>query len=119
MAKTFKDLFAWQKAFELAAEVYRLTQKFPDQERFGLTAQLRRSVVSIASNIAEGQARDLPADFARLLSMAMGHVQEFETQLLLAIRLGFLPEEAAKPHLELATEVGKLVRGLRKSVVQQ
>ena len=119
MAKTYKDLIAWQKAFELTAAVYQVTQKFPDQERFGLTAQIRRSALAIVDNIADGQARDLPAEFARSLAMAQGQAQQLETQLLLAIRLGFLPEDAAKPHLDATDEVGKLVRGLQKSVRHQ
>jgi four helix bundle protein len=115
-AAHFKDLVAWQRAMQLASSIYRLTSLFPAEERFGLVNQMRRCAVSIPSNIAEGQGRGTPADFARFLRIANGSRQELETQLLLAIELGFASEEAAKPSLDLIHEVGRLTSGLQRSI---
>lgn len=113
---TYKELIAWQRAMDLCVSVYQLTKTFPDSERYGLISQMRRAVVSVASNIAEGQGRGPGADFARFLGMAMGGVQEIETQLLVAQRLNIVTEQAAEPTFKLLDETGKLIRGLRKSV---
>ncbi len=96
--KTHHDLDVWRDGVALVKAVYALTQGFPADERFGLTAQLRRAAVSVPSNIAEGAARASRKDFARFVSMARGSLAEAETQLLIAVELGFcarsgLPEE--------------------------
>lgn len=85
----FKNLQVWQLAMELAEKIYLLTVKFPAEEKFGLVLQMRRSVVSIASNIAEGSGRGTDKDFARFLTMALGSAFELETQLLVSLRLGY------------------------------
>ena len=89
---TFRDLIVWQKAIQLAEQVYRLTQHLPDTERYGLTSQMRRAAVSIASNIAEGNARQTTRDFVNFLTIARGSLAELETQLVIATKLQLLTE---------------------------
>src|SRR6185369_4825205 len=90
MAQNYRDLIAWQKAMDLVELVYAATTGFPTDERFGLTSQVRRAVVSIPSNIAEGQARRSQSEFLHFLSIAHGSLREVETQLLIATRLRYL-----------------------------
>jgi four helix bundle protein len=118
MAKitSYKDLTAWQKAMTLAAECYRLTKAFPLEERYGLTAQIRRCAVSIASNLAEGHNRRSRQAFANHVSIALGSQAELETQLALAIRLEFSSQTAADPVMALTAEVGRLLHGLVRSL---
>ena len=106
---THKDLNVWKKAMDLAAQVYSLTAKFPKEELYGLTSQIRRSAVSIPSNIAEGAARHSRNEFIQFLHIASGSVAELETQLLLAIRIGLLSGDHIISHVE---EVRKLLLGL-------
>src|SRR5262249_40136600 len=106
----------WQKAMELAATIYRITDRFPSREQFGLTMQLRRAAVSIPSNIAEGEGRGSKADFVRFLNIAHGSLREAETQVLLATKLGFLTTERTGEPMNLAAEVGRLIQGLIKSL---
>ena len=115
-SKDYRDLLAWQKALEFAEGVYEATRGFPSDERFGLTAQLRRSAVSVASNIAEGQGRFTEGDFHRFLSIAHGSLREAETQLTLAVRLRFLDDATASSLLQLAGETGRLINGLARSL---
>ncbi|MCA9642728.1 MAG: four helix bundle protein [Myxococcales bacterium] len=115
-AWNYQDLVAWQKAMELAERVYEVSKKLPVQERYGLTAQVRRSAVSVLSNIAEGQGRYSKADFKRFLSVAHGSLREVETQLILTTRLGFVAQDAIESLLDLGSETGRLVNGLAKSL---
>src|SRR5919197_6314387 len=95
--RSYKDLIVWQKGIALAKLVYGLTQTFPSEEKFGIIAQMRRAAVSIPSNIAEGQARHTTGEFVQFISHAEGSVAELNTQLILAIELGFSPSEPAAP----------------------
>jgi four helix bundle protein len=113
--KTYRDLIAWQRAMDLACETYHLTAGFPRDEMYGLTRQLREAAVSVASNIAEGQARGT-REFRHFLSVALGSLQELETQLVLAQRLGMAAEAAVRDVLEAGAEVGRLLRGLSASL---
>jgi four helix bundle protein len=88
-ARHYKDLLIWQKAMDLASVVYELTGSIPEEERFGLVVQMRRAAVSVASNIAEGQARRGTKEFLLFLSHASGSLAELETQLLLGVKLRF------------------------------
>jgi four helix bundle protein len=108
--KSHCDLDAWKKAMDLARQVYAVTRAFPADERFGLTNQVRRAVVSVPSNIAEGAARGSPADFVRFLRIALGSLAEVETQVLLASELGYLADVHAL--LALVGEVRNLTLGL-------
>ncbi|MBM3358540.1 MAG: four helix bundle protein [Betaproteobacteria bacterium] len=107
-------LDAWKEAMALVSAVYRATQGFPREEIYGLSSQLRRSAVSIPSNIAEGAARQGPKEFGQFLSVAMGSTGELETQLLIAVDLGYLPENA--PAFDLVERVSKLVYGLQRRI---
>jgi len=82
--KNYKELKVWQKSYKLCLEIYRITAKFPKEERYGLTSQIRRSVVSIPSNIAEGYGRKTTRDYIRMLYISYGSICELETQILLA-----------------------------------
>jgi four helix bundle protein len=114
--QNYRDLLAWQLAMELAQEVYLITNQFPASERFGLVVQLRRSAVSVPSNIAEGQGRGEGLDFLRFLRVANGSRQEMETQMELAVRLGFVAEADVSKCLEISSRLARVLAGLRRSV---
>ena len=113
--RSYRDLRVWQDAMDLAEETYRATETFPHHERYGLVTQLRRAAVSVASNIAEGNARST-GDYLRHLLVSSGSLTEMETQFMLSNRLGFLPPEHAKPLLEKCDQLGRMLGGLRKSL---
>ncbi|TVQ59010.1 MAG: four helix bundle protein [Phycisphaerales bacterium] len=113
---TYRDLIAWQKAFTLGISVYRLTKSMPDNERFGLISQLRRSAVSVPSNIAEGYGRGSTNDYVRFLKVARGSLYELETQLLLANELEYVPQDAAKQILDELAETERVLAGLIRGV---
>jgi four helix bundle protein len=108
----FRDLIAWQKAMELARQVYLQTEGFPKSEAFGLRMQMRRSAVSVASNIAEGHGRLTDPQLKNSLGMARGSLYELETQIALAGDLNFLNHESAQKLLETATNTARLINGL-------
>jgi four helix bundle protein len=112
----FRDLHVWQKAMELARQVYLLTEEFPKAETFGLRMQMRRSAVAVASHIADGHGRLTDADLRKSLGAARGSLFEFETQNELARDLGFIHQDAAQNLLELATETAKMLHGLLNSL---
>jgi four helix bundle protein len=109
-------LIVWQKAKAYATEIYRATEPFPKSEQYGLTAQLRRAAVSVASNIAEGQGRLTKGEFCHFLGQARGSLLEIETQLSIALDLSFLAEPEFKRLGEKSTEVQKLLNGLIASM---
>jgi len=117
MIKSYRDLEVWQRAVNFAVMVYNETDAFPPSETYGLTSQLRRASVSIASNIAEGHGRSNPG-FARYLRIAMGSVSELETQLEISQRIGYItPESFDRLRGEL-TIIGKQLNVLLKKVVR-
>lgn len=109
--KTHKDLDVWKNAIDFAEKIYLLTGTFPKEEQFGLTAQLRRSVVSIPSNIAEGAARNSDKEFLQFLYISLGSLSEAETQLLLAKRLRFIDDDSLLSDIEI---IRKMLLGLMK-----
>lgn len=109
-------LRAFELADSLVLSVYQLTRGFPDDERFGLTSQLRRAAVSIASNIVEGSARNGLADYIRFLDMAYGSVKEVEYQLTIASRLNFADQQTVEKVSAQATETSKVLHGLIRSL---
>ncbi len=114
MANTYRDLLVWQKSKALAVEIYRATEEFPKNEIFGLTSQMRRAAVSVASNIAEGQGRGSKPDFTRFLCMARGSLLELETQLDIAMELRMgKAGELAKLHEDCYKVLGLLNRLLK------
>ncbi|MBI5287541.1 MAG: four helix bundle protein [Chloroflexi bacterium] len=117
--QSHRDLVVWNKAMDLAVQVYGLTSSFPASERWRLIDQLCRAAASVPANIAEGQGRSSPKDFAHFLAIARGSLNETETFIMLAIRLGYLAEAQAEPVLALLTEVSKMLGSLRTKVAAQ
>ena len=109
---TFRDLEVWQQAMTLVVECYSLTDRFPASERFGLVAQLRRSCCSIPSNIAEGHNRGSTRVFLHHVNIARGSEAEFDTQVEIAIRLGFCTADSVKKLQERRAEIGRMLSGL-------
>ena len=114
--KSYRDLEVWKKSMRLAKRIYQITQRFPSEERFGLTNQLRRAAVSVPSNLAEGHARFGPGEFSRFLSITMGSVAELETQILLSNDLGYINSEIKQELMNELDAVGRMLRGLAKSI---
>ena len=107
-------LEAWKLSRTLVTEIYKLTKSFPKEEVFGLSEQIRRSAVSIPSNIAEGAARSGSKEFAQFLSIARGSSSELETQMLIAADLGYIKEN--DPIFALLNRVSRLLTGLHKTI---
>ncbi len=114
--RNYTDLIVWQKAMDMVEDAYHCSRTFPVEERYGLTAQLRRAATSIPSNIAEGQGRRTAGEFRNALSIANGSLREFETQVLLATRLAFLSETDSCRLMQQASEVGRLIAGLSRAI---
>lgn len=112
MGKSYRDLKIWQRAVELSVAVYKLTGQFPTDERFGLTSQLRRAAVSVASNIAEGYGRASKGEFRQFVGMARGSVLELQTQLVIAKKLGFGRNQEMATTENLAQETGEMTWAL-------
>jgi len=117
MAKSFRDLRVWNKAIDLTTLIYSLTADFPNAEVYGLSSQMRRAAVSIASNIAEGSARGTKKDFKQFVMIARGSNCELQTQMVIAMRLS-LGEKAKIDEAEkLSHEVGQMLSGLATFLV--
>jgi four helix bundle protein len=114
--RTYRDLVAWQKAMELTEVVYQATAAFPDREKFGLVAQMRRSAVSVPSNVAEGFGRGRPAEFRRFLEVSRGSLFELQTQAELARRFGWIKGETLTAMRDLTHELDAVLAGLLNSV---
>ena len=112
----YQHLIAWQRGIDLVRAVYEATAAWPKEEQFGLINQVRRAAVSVPSDLAEGQGRSGTRGFLHHLSLAHGSLCEAETQLLIAYRLGYMGQPAIEPLLHRAAEVGRLTRGLIKSL---
>lgn len=110
--KTYRDLIVWQKSMALVTEIYRLTRAFPREEIYGLTSQIRRSAVSIPSNICEGYARNSDGDFARFLRIACGSLYELQTQVEIAGNLQYLPDKELQNVSGQALEIEKMLSSL-------
>jgi four helix bundle protein len=117
MIKDFKDLIVWQKAMELVAEVYLLIKKLPKEELFALSSQIRRSAISIPSNIAEGQGRNSTKEFIQFLAIAKGSKAELETQLLLCLKINYLNSSDIETSINLIQEIGKMLNAFQKSLL--
>jgi four helix bundle protein len=107
-------LEAWSQAVELVTDVYKKTEHFPKEERYGLTSQIRRAAVSIPANIAEGAGRHSKKEFAHFLSNSQGSASELETELVIANRLGYLDETSFLSLSAKLERIGRLVTGLRR-----
>jgi|SRR5690554_634658 len=111
-----KELKVWQKAIELATEIYEATKNFPSEEKFGLTSQIRRSVLSISSNIAEGAGRMSDKEFKLFLNYAYGSCSELETQLIISKNLGFLNTDSLQILSESINEIQKMIFSLSNTL---
>ena len=114
--ESFKDLIVWQRSIELTVTVYRLTSEFPADERFGLTSQLRRAAVSVASNMAEGYGRGSSGEYRHFLGMARGSNAEVQTQMILASELGFGDRQQLLNAEGLSQEVAKMLVSLMRKL---
>jgi len=112
----YRGLITWQKAMELAKEVYRTTMTFPKEERYGITSQIRRAAVSVPSNVAEGHSRNSTGEYCQQLGVANGSLAELETLVLLSTSFTYLSEEEGNELLKRSSEVGKLLNVLLRSL---
>ena len=117
--KNYKELIVWQRSMELACAAYDVVRKLPKEETFALSNQIRRSAISVPSNIAEGYGRSSPRDYVRFLSIARGSCYELETQRLLSVKLGYVAEEDISTAIQLGTEVGKMLNVMIPSVANK
>jgi four helix bundle protein len=116
MLRSYKELTVWQKSYQLCLEIYRLTKLFPDDERYGLTSQIRRAAVSIPSNIAEGYGRKTTPEYIHSLYIAYGSICELETQILLSIDLGYITAENMNKIQMNIGDIERMLKALIKSL---
>lgn len=112
MKSSYRNLLVWKKSFHLASKIYQETKTFPKEEMFGITSQMRRAAVSIASNIAEGKGRDSDKDFIRFLHIARGSCNELETQILISQELGYINKTNAASLQNDCEEILKMITSL-------
>lgn len=113
---SFRDLAIWKLGMELSVDIYHLTRSFPQEERFGLTDQMRRAAASIPCNIAEGFNRKYSSDYKRFLFISLGSCAELETQLELSLLVGLLKEEPTKKLLEKLDHESRMIRKLVEKI---
>ena len=116
MLKNYKELIVWEKSYQLCLHIYKVTKRFPKDEMYGLTSQVRRSAVSIPSNIAEGYGRKTTTEYVRFLYIAYGSVCELETQTMLSGDLGYVGKEGFQILREEIGEVERMLKALIKSL---
>ena len=116
MIRDYRDLLIWQTAMKLVKATYTATASFPAAEVYGLASQIRRSAVSVPSNIAEGHGRENDGDFRRFLAIARGSLAELQTQLILSGDLGFVDETAVATRLQNTEELARMIRGMQESL---
>ncbi len=117
--RSYRDLKVWRKAIDFSLSVYSATRPWPAEERFGLTSQVRRASVSVASNIAEGAARRTTGEFRQAIGYARGSLAEAETQLLIAQGLGLLNQAATTDLVQQADEISRMLAGLISSLEEK
>ena len=117
--RSYRDLLVWQKAMDLAAETYVVSRSWPKEEIYGLTSQARRASASIPANIAEGYGRQSTASYVQFLKVSRGSLNELQTHLLLAERVGIAPLGSCSEALEQADQLGKMLGGLIRAVVRK
>ena len=116
--KSFRDLIIWQRGINLVKDVYKETRNFPKEELYGLTNQIRRSAISIPSNISEGHIRQHRAEFRQFLNIALGSLAELETQIIIARELNYLSIEKSENLIDQMSSLGKMMRGLMKKLIK-
>lgn len=118
-SSNYKELKVWQKAMDLTVEVYKLVKLLPKEETYALSDQMRRAVVSIPSNIAEGQGRNSDKEFIQFLSIARGSLWELETQIEICLRIGYIDQSMATDTNNLIAEISKMLNALSNSLKPQ
>ena len=118
-SSNYKELKVWQKAMDLTVEVYKLVKLLPKEETYALSDQMRRAVVSIPSNIAEGQGRNSDKEFIQFLSIARGSLWELETQIEICLRIGYIDQSLATNTNNLIAEISKMLNALSNSLKPQ
>ena len=116
MGKPHHELIVWQKAIEFVKRIYQVTSEFPSEEKFGLVSQMRRSAVSIASNVSEGAGRNNKKEFNQFLGMAQGSSSELETQLIISRELGLLKDDVADELIKDLDSISRMIIGLQRSI---
>ena len=116
MLKNFKELKVWEKSYQLSLSIYKITTEFPNDEKFGLTSQVRRAAVSIPSNIAEGYGRRTRADYIKFLHIAYGSCCELETQMLISIDLNYINNKKGTVIMDKIKEVERMLKSLITSL---
>ena len=116
ISKPHKDLDVWKKSIDLISKVYEITMNFPQYEKFGIISQMRRSAISIASNIGEGAARQTKKQFSYFLYLARGSLSELDTQFEISKKLGYVEERNMEEISELAIRIDQMITGLIKSI---
>lgn len=115
----YKELKIWIKARALVKKMYLLTEKYPNEEKFGLTSQIRRAAISISSNIAEGSAKNSDKEFNRYLEIAYSSAFELESQIILSVDLNFISEKDASEVLIQVQEIQKMIYGFSKTIINK
>ena len=118
-AYCYKRLIVWQKSMKLVVLIYKATRNFPKHEQFGLISQMRRAAVSIPSNIAEGQSRNSPKEFARFLDIAKGSLYELDTQLEISRQLIYVKEQDFDGIYNLLDEISRMLSGLKRLILSE
>jgi four helix bundle protein len=116
MLKSYKELKAWEKSYQLCLNIYKMTKRFPKEEQYGLTSQIRRAAISVPSNIAEGYGRKTTPDYVRSLYIAYGSTCEVETQFLLSGDLGYISDDEVQKLGAKIEEVERILKALIKSL---
>ena len=114
--RSYRDLVVWQKAIDLVVEIYKVTDRFPDRERYTLSSQMRRAAVSIPSNIAEGRSQSTRKDFINFLHTALGSGTELETQMIIAKKLDYLEDSNYQGTMALLSEVCRMLHAMIKKL---
>jgi four helix bundle protein len=114
--RSYRDLTVWQRAIALAETIYKITRTFPREEVYGLISQMRRAAVSVASNIAEGNARQTRGEYLQFLGIARSSLAELNTQTTITLRMKLIATEFELPQIEQLDEVGRLLNALRNSI---
>ncbi|MGA8141477.1 MAG: four helix bundle protein [Desulfobaccales bacterium] len=115
-SRSFQDLEVWKLSIDLAGKLYKLTNKFPPPENFGLTNRMRRAAVSIPSNIAEGRGRNSAKEIKQFRAISLGSLSELETQLIIAKEIEYLSQEDLDPFLATLDRTRKMIKGLAKGI---
>ncbi len=116
LVRSYRDLWVWKEGMDLAEMCYRVARAFPREEVFGMTSQIRRAAAAVPANIAEGRGRENSGEFIQFLRIAQGSLQELETHLILASRVGLAKDQNIIPVLEKCETVGKMLRALIRSI---